>query len=127
MEQKRNEVKSLQCEKQKLQNTILWMMGSKEYRKIKDIARQQIETTLKDKRALLLITLVAIIEAFKLDPEKQILISNIQNDGASNPYYLEQQSNQLLEIAEQIHNAIVKNLVNVTMNSILDRQLVLSL
>ncbi len=63
----------------------LW--DSKEYRKIKDIARQQIETTLKDKRALLLVTLVAIIEAFKLDPEKQILISNVPNDGGYQPYY----------------------------------------
>ena len=77
LEQKRKEIKSLECEKQKLQNTILWIMGSKEYRKIKDIARQQIETTLKDKQALLLVALVAIIEAFKHDPEKQVLLINV--------------------------------------------------
>ena len=63
IEQKRKEVKSFECKKQKLQNTILWLMESKDYRKIKDKARQQIETTLKDKRALLLVALVAIIEA----------------------------------------------------------------
>ena len=72
LEQRRNEVKSLECKKEKLQKTILWIMGFKEYKKIKDIARQHVETTLKDKRALLLVTMVAIIEAFKHDPEKQV-------------------------------------------------------
>ena len=50
VEQKTKEVKSLECEKQKLQKTILWIMGFKEYKKIKDIARQHVETTLKEKR-----------------------------------------------------------------------------
>ena len=89
VEQKRKEMKSLECEKQKLQNTMLWIMGFKEYKKIKDIARQQIETTLNDKQALILVALVAIIEAFKQDPEKQALLSDVPNNGGYQPYYLE--------------------------------------
>lgn len=91
-------------------------MGSKEFKKIKDIARQQIETTLKDKRALLLVTLVAIIEAFKLDPEKQILISTLPNDGVNQSYYMEQQKKELLEVAEQLYDNLSNNLVSATMN-----------
>ena len=126
IEQKSNEIKSLECEKQKLENKILWMMGFKEYRKIKDIARQQIETTLKDKQALLLVTLVAIIEAFKHDPEKQILLSNLPNDGANQPYYLEQRK-KLLELAEQIHRELANDLMIATMNETFNEQTVVSL
>ena len=91
-------------------------MGSKEYRKIKDIARQQIETTLKDKRAVLLVSLVAIVEAFKLDPEKQILISNLPNNGANQPYYMEQQKKELFEVAERLNDSLANKLVNETIN-----------
>ena len=122
LEEKRTEVKLLECEKQKLQSTMLWIMGSKEYRKIKDIARQQIETTLNDKQALLLVTLVAIIEAFKHDPEKQALLSDVRNNGGYQPYYLEQQRRELLQLAGQIHNWITNDMVNATMNSVLGRE-----
>jgi len=116
LEQKRKEVKSLECEKQKLQNTILRIMGFKEYKKIKDIARQQIETTLKDKRVLLLVTLVALIESFKLDPAKQILISTLPNDGINQSYYMEQQKKELLEVAEQLYDTLANKLVKATIN-----------
>ena len=97
--------------------TILWIMGFKEYKKIKDVARQQIETTLKDKRALLLVTLVAIIEAFKLNPEKQILISNVPSNSDNQPFYLHQTRNQFLELAEQHYNQLVNEFVTATMKS----------
>jgi hypothetical protein len=97
---------------------IIWMMGSKEYKKIKDITLQQVESSLKDKRGILLVALVAIIEAFKLDPEKQILISSPANDGVNQHYYLQRQRKELLELAEQIHNAVANEMVNGTMNSI---------
>ena len=121
VEQKTKEMKSLECEKQKLQNTMLRIMGFKEYKKIKDIACQQIETTLKDKQAFLLIVLVAIIEAFKQDPEKQILLSNVSTDDVHQDYYLERQKKELLQLAELVHNGIANNMVNETINSALDR------
>jgi chromosome segregation ATPase len=83
LEHRTNKVKLLDCKVQKLRNMILWMMESKEYKKIKDIAHQQAETTLKDKRAILLVALVAVIEAFKLDPKKQILNCTQPNDGVN--------------------------------------------
>ena len=124
LEQRRNEVKSLECKKEKLQKTILWIMGFKEYKKIKDIARQHVETTLKDKRALLLVTMVAIIEAFKHDPEKQVLLSKVPNDGGYQPYYLQHQKEELLQLAEEIHSELANDLMNATMNSTFDKQVV---
>lgn len=114
-EKRTNEVKSLNSEKHRLLDIILDLMGSKDYRKIKDIGRQQVETTLKNKRPLLLIALVAIIEAFKLDPEKQILFSNVTSDGYQS-YYVEQQIKEFLEIAEQFYDSLADKLVNATMN-----------
>jgi hypothetical protein len=119
LEQRTDKVKSLDCRIQKLQNTILWMMGSKEYRKIKNLASQQVECTLKDKRALLLVALVTIIEAFKSDPGNQILISN-NREVANQSYYVEQQRKKLLEVGEQIFDGLANDLVSVTMNSISD-------
>jgi chromosome segregation ATPase len=121
LESRKNKIQSLDSEIQKLQGKILWMMGSKDYTKIRDIARQQVETILNDRRALLLTTLAAVIEAFKLDPEKQILLSNI-TDG--NPSYYIDQRKELLELAEQNFNGLTNDLVRVTMNSIFDRQAV---
>jgi len=71
--------------------------------------------------------LVALIEAFKLDPEKQILLSTAQRDGDYYPFYLEQQKKELLELAEQVHKKLTNDLVNETMNSIFDKLLFLSL
>ena len=127
LEQRKNEVKSLDCQKQNIADNIIFLMGSKRYGKIKDIACQQVETTLKDKRALLLIALVAVIEAFKLDPEKQILLSNASTDGGYQPYNLEEQREHLLELAEQIHSELANDLMNATMNSTFDKQAVVPL
>lgn len=124
--QKTKEVTSLNCQIKKLASRLLEFMESKEYKKIKDAARQEIETTLMDKRSLLLVTLVAIIEAFKLDPEKQILLSTALSYVDNNHFYLEQQKKELLELAEQVHNELANNLVNATMNSVLDKQAVIS-
>ena len=124
LNQKRKEVKSLEYEKQKLQNTILWMMGFKEYKKIKSIARQQIETSLNDKRALLMVALVSTIEAVKLDPEKQILFSNIPRDTNGQSYYLEQQRKQLLELSEHFFNKFANDIVNMTISTFVDKQAV---
>ena len=107
VEQKTKEMKSLECEKQKLQNTMLWIMGFKEYKKIKDIARQQIETTLKDKQALILVALVAIIEAFKQDPEKQALLSNVQTMEATNHIIWSSRERRCYNLAGQIQSSLL--------------------
>jgi hypothetical protein len=124
IEQKTREIEALNCQKKKIASNLLYLMGSKEYKKVKDIAHQQVETNLKDKRALLLVSLVAIIEALKLDPEKQILIFNVPNNSSNSSYYLEQQRKELLELAEQVHNELANNLVSVTMNSVFDKEAV---
>ncbi|MEP6576860.1 MAG: hypothetical protein ABJB85_10570 [Nitrososphaerota archaeon] len=63
-------------------------MGNKEYKKVKDIAREQVASVLNDKRALLTVTLIAVLQAFTLNPEKNILISSLSN-GNSQSYYIE--------------------------------------
>lgn len=122
IDQKTKDVSSLDCRRKKLAGGLLEFMESKEYKKIKDIARQQIETTLMDKRPLLLVALNAVIEAFKLDPEKQILLSTAPSYGDYHQFYLEHQKKELLELAEYVHNELVNNLVNVTVNSVFGNQ-----
>ena len=123
LEQRRNEVKSLECKKEKLQKTILWIMGFKEYKKIKDIARQHVETTLKDKRALLLVTMVAIIELsntilknkYCFQGTKRWWIPTILFDTRKRNCY---------NSAEEIHSESANDLMNATMNSTFDKQVV---
>jgi hypothetical protein len=50
VEHRINKIKSIESEIQKLQNKLFWMMGSKEYTKIRDIARQHVETILLEGR-----------------------------------------------------------------------------
>ena len=116
-EQRTKEVETLDRQRKNLAGEILEFMETKEYKKIKNTARQEIETVLKDKRPLLLATLVAVIEAFKQNPEKQILLSAASSYGDNNQFYLEQQKKELLELAEHVHNEFSNNLVNATMNS----------
>lgn len=118
VDHKINKIKLIDSEIQKLQNRLFWIKESKRYAKIRGIARQQVQTILKDKRALLLTTLIAIIEAFKMDPENQILISNTR-DVANQSYHMEQRK-KFLEIGEQIFDGLADDLVSVTMNSISD-------
>jgi hypothetical protein len=120
IEQKTREVESLNCQKKKIGSNILYLMGSKEYKRVNDVARQEVETTLKDKRALLLVTLVAVIEALKLDPEKQMLLSDKLDGGGSNPYFLEHQRKELLELAEQIQIRLANDIIKMAVNSPFD-------
>ncbi len=61
---------------------------------------------------------LCICVAIKHDPEKQV-----SNDVRYQPYYL-QQSKELLELAEQIHSELANDLMNATMNSTFDKQVV---
>ena len=99
-------------------------MGSKEYRKIKDIARQQIETTLKDKRALLLIALVAVIEAFKLDPEKQYTFPTYQPMAQPTILYGANGKKNYWKLLNRFIVELANDLMNATMNSTFDKQVI---
>ncbi len=118
IEKRTHESKSLDSKQQMLVDGILRLMGSKEYRKIKEIAREQAETILKDKKGLLAVTLFAILEAMKLDPGKQILLSDVQNFNGNQSYHIELQKKELIELAEQLHDKLANELVNTTMNSV---------
>ena len=66
---------------------------------------------------------LCICVAIKHDPEKQVLLSKVSNDVRYQPYYL-QQSKELVELAEQIHSELANDLMNATMNSTFDKQVV---
>lgn len=118
IEGKTKEVKSLDCKQQRLLDGILRLMGTKEYKKVKDIAREQVDTIMNDKKTLLAVMLFAILEALKLDPEKQILISNLSSCGGGQSYIVEQHRKELLGLSEQIHDKIANELVNTTVNKL---------
>ncbi len=122
IEKKTKEIKSLDSKQQMLLDGILRLMGNKEYKKVKDIAREQVATILSDKKALLTVSLIAVLQALTLNPEKHILISSLSNGVGNQSYYIEQHRKELLELAEENQDKLASELVNTTMNSVFSQQ-----
>jgi len=118
IQKRMNEIKSLDRKQRKLRDSILNLMHSKEYKKVKEIAHKEARTILNDKKALLTVTLVAVLQAFKLNPERLIFISTFSSDENNQSYFSEQHKNELLELAEKIRDELTTQLVNTVMNSV---------
>lgn len=113
-----NEIKSLKRNRQDMINGVLELMRTKEYKKVKEIAHREAETILNDKKVLLSVTLFAVLQAFKLKPESQILISTRWNSENNQSYFAQQQKNELLELAGKIQSELTTQLVNTTAKSV---------
>jgi hypothetical protein len=110
IQKRTNAVKSLECKERNLIDRILNLMHTKEYKKVEEIARCETRTILNDRKTVLKLILFALIQAFRLNPEKQILISAATNN--------EYQRSELLELAENILDMLTEELVKGTMDSV---------
>jgi hypothetical protein len=120
---KREEMAYLNNELTKIQSLNDKIKDGEDYQKITKIAEQAVNSILKDKRVLLSIAVIAVVDAIKNDPNTiSLLNKNKEEDSLliTNDYYYYYNSllsdPRILQITEEIYGRVYKACIQNTMN-----------
>jgi hypothetical protein len=120
---KREEMAYLNNELSKIQSLNDKIKNGEDYQRITKIAKQAVNSILKDKRVLLSIAVIAVVDAIKNDPNTiSLLNKNKEEDSLliTNDYYYYYNSllndPAILQMAEEIYGRVYKACIQNTMN-----------
>jgi hypothetical protein len=122
-ESKRTEqrLQELGDKKDRLEKLIANILNGEDYSKLKRIVKENVKAVLSDNKILISISLVALIQTLKNDPQMVELIQNIPgaNDGEQNEdnnnnitKYIESNKDSLLYLTEKNYQNLVEALTN---------------
>jgi hypothetical protein len=119
-------VQELYAQKDRLEKLIADILNGEGYTMIKQIVKDNVKTVLSDKKILISISFVALIQTIKADPQMVKLIQNIHsandseqhNDNNNNIIkYIEANKNSILHLTEKNYENLVEALTNNAINS----------
>lgn len=121
---KREEMAYLNNELSKIQSLNDKIKNGEDYQRITKIAKQAVNSILKDKRVLLSIAVIAVVDAIKNDPNTiSLLNKNKEEDSLliTNDYFYYYYNSLLndpaiLQMAEEIYGRVYKACIQNTMN-----------
>jgi hypothetical protein len=111
-------VQGLADKKDKLEKLIGNILNGEGYSKLKAIVKENIKAVLSDNKKLISISLVALIQTLKNDPQMVKLIQNIPSANDGEQYnnnitkYLESNKESVLYLAEKNYENLVEALTN---------------
>jgi len=113
-------VQGLTDKKDRLEKLIMKILNGEDYSKLKQIVKENVKTVLSDKKILISISFVALIQTLKADPEMLNLIQHIpganddeqHKDNNSITKYLEFNKDRILTLTEKNYENLVEVLTD---------------
>jgi hypothetical protein len=124
-ERKRQEAEYLNNEITRLEALVSQFKSNDgEYHKIKQRVEEEVSSVLTDGKVLLHFAIASVIEALRRNPDKynNLLVYNMPSaiismqQSSSSPHYDEEYNAMILEVADKLYNALVKQLVSTIMD-----------
>jgi hypothetical protein len=115
---KEQEVQELNDKKDRIEKMIANISNGEGYSNLKQVAKENVKAVLSEKRVLISISFVALMQTLKADPRMVNLIQNIAsaNDGEQHndniTRYLEVNKDSLLDLTEKYYENLLEALAN---------------
>jgi transposase len=119
MHDKREEMAYLNNELAEIQSLIDTIKNGEDYQIITKVAKQEVNSLLDNKKVILSLAIVSVLEALKNDPNTRLLLgsSKEQNSFPLDDYYNSLLSDpRILQMAEEIHDKVSNLSIQNTMN-----------
>jgi hypothetical protein len=124
-EKKRSEISVLDYQIKNMQNFIQEFDTQEGYQRIKKESTEQTKSIIKDNPLLVAVTVSSTLEAIRRYPYNQELFYDLSGSGSystsNQQTWIQSHTTQLMQLSEQVQIEIAKQITNVIINNIRDR------